>query len=450
MLRVMNLIKRVFGMFRKNDIENVFGVKIDRSETMTAAVDKWLGMYCQREGLKLPAAIASETARLVTLEMKSEISGSKRAEYLNELFKLVLENIRKTTELAAAGGGIMFKPYMSGDGLHVDVVRPDMFIPVEFNDDGDITAIIFIDRKQNGVKYYTRLEYHKRIDDTYTVINKAFVSENVTDLGRQIPLMSVNEWADITPEISLDNVSIPLFSYFRMPMANNVDLNSPLGVSVFDRGISQIHDVNEQYKRLIWEFDSGERFVGISTTAMRPGKDGKIRMPQKEQRLIKLFEWDDSNTDGLFKEWTPTIREQNYINGMNEMLRKLEFNCGLAYGTLSDVSENEKTAEEIKASKQRSYSHISDIQKQLEKALTRLIAAMDIYVTLYNLAPSGEYSTAFEWDDSIIADRKAEFTEKQELVVLGVMQPWEMRMWYFGEDEEEAKKNVGYVDLTEE
>lgn len=449
-MTIMNLIKRVFGVFRKNDIENVFGIKLDRSEAMNAAVSKWLNMYCQREGLKLPAAIASETARLVTLEMKSEISGSKRAEYLNGCYKTVLENIRKITEIATASGGIMLKPYISNSQLHVDTVRPDMFIPVEFNDEGDITAIIFIDRKQSGAKYYTRLEYHRHIGENYTVQNKAFVSENETDLGRQVPLSTVAEWSGLENKIRLENVTVPLFSYFKMPMANNVDLNSPLGVSVFDRGISQIQDVNEQYERLIWEFESGERFVGVSTTAMRPDKDGKIRMPKREQRLIKLFEWDDAHADGLFKEWSPTVREQNYINGMNEMLRKLEFNCGLAYGTLSDVSENEKTAEEIKASKQRSYSHISDIQKQLEKALTRLIAAMDIYATLYSLTPAGAYNTSFEFDDSIIADRKAEFAEKQELVALGVMQPWEMRMWYFGEDEEEAKKNVGYVDLTEE
>ena len=46
---------------------------------------------------------------------------------------------------------------------------------------------------------------------------------------------------------------------------------------------------------------------------------------------------------------------------------------------------------------------------------------------------------SFEFDDSIVADRQAEFAEKQQLVTAGIMQPWEFRMWYFGETEEQAK-----------
>ena len=54
----------------------------------------------------------------------------------------------------------------------------------------------------------------------------------------------------------------------------------------------------------------------------------------------------------------------------------------------------------------------------------------------------GTYDISFEFDDSIVADRKAEFTEKQALVSAGIMAKWEFRMWYFGEDEETAKANI--------
>ena len=54
----------------------------------------------------------------------------------------------------------------------------------------------------------------------------------------------------------------------------------------------------------------------------------------------------------------------------------------------------------------------------------------------------GEYSVSFEFDDSIAADRKTEFEEKLTLVNQGIMEPWEFRMWYFGENEETAKMSV--------
>ena len=67
---------------------------------------------------------------------------------------------------------------------------------------------------------------------------------------------------------------------------------------------------------------------------------------------------------------------------------------------------------------------------------------MNVYCDMYSLIPKGEYSISFDFDDSIAADRKTEFEEKQILVNSGIMQPWEFRMWYFGEDEETARAKL--------
>ena len=71
-----------------------------------------------------------------------------------------------------------------------------------------------------------------------------------------------------------------------------------------------------------------------------------------------------------------------------------------------------------------------------------MVYAMDVWCTLYNLAPKGEYNLSFDFDDSVVADRRAQFEEKRALVNSKIMAPWEFRMWYFGEDEETAKKNI--------
>ena len=103
------------------------------------------------------------------------------------------------------------------------------------------------------------------------------------------------------------------------------------------------------------------------------------------------------------------------------------------------MQDVDKTAEEIRSSKQRSYSTVCDLQKALKTAMEGLVYAMDVYCTLYKLCPAGSYEMSFEFDDSIVADRQAEFAEKQQLVTAGIMQPWEFRMWYFGESEKDAK-----------
>ena len=72
-----------------------------------------------------------------------------------------------------------------------------------------------------------------------------------------------------------------------------------------------------------------------------------------------------------------------------------------------------------------------------------LARAMDALCTLYHLAPEGKVEAAFEFDDSIVADRKAEFDERVRLVQLGAMAPWELRMWYLGEPEDVAREAAG-------
>ena len=64
----------------------------------------------------------------------------------------------------------------------------------------------------------------------------------------------------------------------------------------------------------------------------------------------------------FYEVFSPEIRDTPLFHGLDEILRKIEFHCGLAYGTLSHMSETTKTASEIITSQQRSYSTVKDIQ----------------------------------------------------------------------------------------
>lgn len=418
-------------MFLLKSTLDTLGIQTAASAYMDASVRQWEQMYKKSNGLRLPAAIASEIARLVTLEMKCEITGSERADFLNRQYANFCGRLRNITEYACASGGVILKPYVCGEKIEVSYIKAGNFIPTQYDASGRLTGAAFLDRRYIGGKIYTRVEHHISGNGVYTIKNYAFVSENESDIGKRIALSAVDEWRDIKPVTTISGLEKPLFAYFKMPMANTVDEGSPLGVSVYARAENLINDADEQYKRLLWEFKSGERAVMADAAAFRINENGERELP--DERLFVAID-----QENLFKEWTPTLREQNIIRGLNEILRKIEFNTGLAYGTLSDVQTVDKTAEEIKASKQRSYSQISDIQASLDTAVHDLTEAMDKLCDLYSLAPSGKYEISSEFDDSIIADRKAEFAEKQQLVSAGIMSKAEFRMWYFGETEEAA------------
>lgn len=67
---------------------------------------------------------------------------------------------------------------------------------------------------------------------------------------------------------------------------------------------------------------------------------------------------------------------------------------------------------------------------------------MDIYTTLYKLAPVGAYEVSFKWDDSIVVDAEAERLRDLQEIRDGIMSKAEYRMKWYGEDEETAKQKI--------
>ena len=83
--------------------------------------------------------------------------------------------------------------------------------------------------------------------------------------------------------------------------------------------------------------------------------------------------------------------------------------------------------------------------------LDGLLYAMDVWTTLGKLAPKGKYSATYDYDDSVIVDRSAQFTEDLRLVTTQIMSKVEFRMRNMREDEATARKMLGMaVTETEE
>ena len=145
---------------------------------------------------------------------------------------------------------------------------------------------------------------------------------------------------------------------------------------------------------------------------------------------------------GFFEDWTPTLRETNLLNGLDGILRRIEFNCGLSYGVLSNPDSVALTATEIKNSKQRYYATVTDTQKSLQDALDNLLYAMDVWITLGNLTPAGAYTPTYQFDDSVVADHDTQFTQDQQVVTMNAMSKARFLVRNYGLSEEAAAKWV--------
>lgn len=456
--------------------------------------------------LGLASSIASEKARTALLEMASEITAptkqfevanpkyqkpepdefgnvlptaepeiiveerpvgnTERAKYLESQYKKLKNQLRKQIEYGIAKGGLVIKPYvvMSNDEsdpelkptytIEFDYIQADCFYPLAFNASGDITEAAFIQTKSEKDVIYRRLEYHKWEGNKVQVINKAYKSTNSAntemlsvDLGEEIPLTQVPEWSNLPQSTTIKNVNKPLFAYFKMPEANTIDTFSPLGVSGFSRAVNLIKDADMQYSRLLWEYEAGEMAVNIDRDAFKymqdsQGNDHTVLGTMQE----RLYRRVDIGENELFEPYAPQLRDNNYIDGLNTILMRIEDVCAISRGTLSDSADIARTATELKILKQRSYQANLEIQRAIELTLRDVVYIMDVYCTLYKITPEGEYDLSFEWDDSLIVDTYEELNTRLTLMGEGLVSKLENRMWYFGETERQAQEALQKVE----
>lgn len=396
------------------------------------------------------------TAEPKTITEQRPLGNVERANYLNRQYIKLKKQLRKQIEYGIAKGGIVFKPYVIINNLEdgniqydieFDYIQADAFYPLTFDDAKRITEAAFIQTKTEKEIIYRRLEYHKWENNTITIINKAFKSLNnnssamtEVDLGQEVLLTDIPEWSALQPETTIKNVDRPLFAYFKMPEANTVDTTSPLGVSGYSRAVNLIRDADMQYSRLLWEYEAGEMAINVDRDAFKTVEDiAGIPHSILGSMQNRLYRRMDITNDELFEPFAPSLRDDNYIEGLNAILMRIEDVCGISRGTLSDSIDIARTATELKILKQRSYQTNVDIQHAIQETLEDVVYIMNVYCTLYNITPEGEYDISFEWDDSLIIDIDAELEKRIVLQQNGLVSKVENRMWYFGETERQAQ-----------
>lgn len=494
-----NIRKKIKGMIHKvtgnTTIIEALGVNPATSAEMREAISLWTAMYMNKAewlsdeptvdepikvvSLGLPAAIASEKACMACLELKSEITcpgNDTRGEFLNDNYQRgIIQEIRKQSEYAIAKGSLAITPYVILDDgkprFAFDFTQADKFIPIGFDTSGKIVDVAFLIRKDTTEYIYYRLERQTYNHGVLHITNKAYkrtangaFSNDNADiydiiLGDEINLADVPEWAHLRPELEIKGVDRLFTAVIKMPHANTIDTNSPLGVSGYARAVELIKQADIQHARLDWEFKASLTRIDIDQEALKD-KDGN-----DIDRIPAIFRMRDAGDVTAYNVYAPTLRSAAYIEGMDEILTRIEDACALSRGTLSRATDQARTATELKILRQRTYSENADIQQSIQKALEDVVYIMNAYCDIYPelvpggnvrdnngdddnavIASDGAYDVSFEWDDSIIVDRETELQQRLTLMERGIAGRVENRMWYYGETEEQAIEALKRID----
>lgn len=452
-------------MFFKNQAEQDFRTEVIESPVMEALVQKcaniyrgtpyWVDEDNRIKTINFAKSVCSETARLTTLAIGIQIDGSARATWLQEQMDKIYFQIRHWVEYGCAYGTVFIKP--NGEGF-------DMFTPLDVLltdcDNQEVRGIIFKDQYMEGDKYYTRLEYHRFVDSVvdgvkvspYYISNRAYVSTSADNIGNPIE-MSKTKWAALLPDtppiMKSNNESLdgPMFGVFRTPQANNVDLNTVLGLPIYAEAIEELKDLDIAYSRNAGEiFDSEKIILADDRLLMPDGVPIKNRggsYSERHKKEMKLPHYVknvfSAEPNEFYQEINPQLNTDTRIGGVNALLSQLGYKIGFSNGYfVFNESSGIQTATGVEAEQQRTVQFIKDVRDKLESCLDGAIYAMNVYADLYGLAPVGTYEVTYDFGD-ILYSYQEDKARWWQYVSTGKVPFWYYLMKFEGMSEEEAR-----------
>lgn len=434
------------------DIEKVFGVELISSTEMNNALKAWDYISTGKppwkntddeiETINMAKHISDTRAKLTTLDIGIAISGSPRADYLQGLADDLLKRLPDRIAEADRLGGIMIK----WNGETWDYILPGNFGITAKDDNGEIVGAIFAAHTSQGSAHYTRLEYHRFDGNTseggklYRISNRAFKNQlsakGEVTLGAEVPLTKVDAWAHMEPEVTIANLEGPLFAYYRVPGANTIDPSSPLGLSVFANAITELKAIDIAVSRKNTEVEDSKHITFVGQALIQNAQNRNIDLP----RFVKGLGMGLSDTETTaVHEHVPTMLTDQRIKDINFNLSMAGVKCGFSEGVfVMDGQTGMITATQVEADDRDTIQTIKTDRDALRDAIEQALYGANALITLYGLAPLGEYEVNFNFGDITYS-----YEEDKAAWRSYAMQGWVPKWLYFvkfeGMSEEEAK-----------
>lgn len=390
----------------------------------------------ERYRLNMAKKVSEDWANLL-LNEKVAIKAGEYSKRLEEILSAnnFLVRANQLIELSFALGTGAFVEYKdANDNVIIDYIRADMIYPLSW-DNGDITECAFgtvrvVDGEERIYLQIHRLgrEDNEENPEEYYIENKYIDVKS----GEEIDILD-----EIIPVVSTGSTRA-LFQIITPNICNNVDLDSPLGISVFANAIYQLMGCDLVYDSYMNEYVLGRKRIlvpvaaakmqmqqdGIAAPAFDPNDNVYYQMPGDREGNLKLTEVD------------MTIRAQEHELGINKSLDILSFMVGLGSGRYKFENGGVKTATEVISDKSDLYQNRQKNAIIINSAIVNMVAAVSF------LDEGTEAEATVDFDDSIIEDTNTTIDKNIKLVQCGLRSKLTAIMEIYKCDETEAKKEL--------
>lgn len=335
----------------------------------------------------------------------------------------------------ALGTGALVEYLDADENPMIDYIRADMIYPLSW-DNGDITECAFGSIKTVNEEERIYLQLHRKgIREKGEDANLYYIENKYLDAKTG----DEAELPDDIKEIVPTKCDKPLFQIITPNIVNNLELDSPMGISVFANAVDQVKGSDLVYDSYMNEFVLGRKRILV------PYSQAKIDM-QKAGNAEPVFDPNDTvyfvmpgDRQGDMKptEVDMSIRAAEHEQGINKCLDLMSLKCGTGTGRYKFDKGGVKTATEVISDKDDLYQNLQKHKTPVSTALVGMVKA------LYFLEKgSGDIEVTVDLDDSIIEDTNTTVDRNINLVQAGLRSKIAAIMEINKCGEAEAKKEL--------
>ncbi len=406
---------------------------------------------CRRRTLNMAKKVAEDWANLLLNEKTSVAYGNEeQQEQLNELLSSVnfWQKGNQGIELAfALGNGAFVEGFDEDNNIRLQFVNATKIYPLNIEQD-KITECAFINTNgltttvqihikgqlledgflydRNGNYFIRTLKYEKKLADDNSL--GELVADDWFDTGSQ------QAW----------------FQMVKPNIANNINVNSPMGISVFANALNSIEGVDLAYDGFCEEMRLGKARIFLDKRLVHIDENGEHYLFDVNDTGFYWIGGSDGTTQTKPVEfYAPALRTDSYFNGINNALNLLSAKTGFGENHYRFDENGIATATQVISQNSEMFRTIKKHEIILYDVLIDMVQAL---MYIHNTFITSDYkfnpdaSLEIKFDDSIIEDKQTEMLNDRQDLASGVMSKVEYRMKWYNEDEATAKAKIDEID----
>lgn len=319
----------------------------------------------------------------------------------------------------------------------IQLVNGEKIYPITFEND-TLTECAFINENPNR----TSISIHIKDE------NGNYVIHNIECVGTGRNL-SYNEETDHT--IFYTKSNIPWFQYLKPNIENNIDINSPTGISVFANAIDILKSLDMTYDSMYNELNLGRKRIFISTRNLQVDPLTGDTIPVFDQNDAEYYALPE-NEDGknIISNDTQQLRIDAIDKALQRQLNLLSTKCGFGQNHYKFESGSITTATQVVSENSDEFRTLRKHEIVLEEALINMTKALIYIINNYttdsiSITENDEIQVKF--DDSIIEDKETEKQSDRLDLEKGIISRAEYRAKYYNEELKEAEKKIKEIAL---